>query len=89
MQIMCQGQIERRRVSSASNGRVQIRTQFPAADFTLALDVPALRVQAKGADLRRVQSRRDFCGGTFLVEGKQTFVAFDLGVGETVIETTL
>jgi hypothetical protein len=71
------------------DGRVQICTQFPAANFTIALDVPALRVQVKGADLRQVQSRRDFRDGTFLVEGKQTFVAFDLGVGETVIETTL
>jgi hypothetical protein len=67
---------------------VHVRTQFPTANFTLALDVAAKRVQVKSSDLKRVQSRRDFRAGTFLVEGTQTFAAFDLGVGETVLSMT-
>jgi len=68
---------------------VQVRTKFPTADFTLALNVAARRVQLNGSDLRPVRSRRDFRSGTFLVEGGQTFVAFDLAAGETTLATSL
>ncbi len=68
---------------TAQEGGVRIDTRFPAANFTLALDVPARRVQVQGSDLRQVQSRRDFRAGTFLVENKRTFVAFDLSAGKT------
>ncbi|MCS6858781.1 MAG: hypothetical protein NZT92_00510 [Abditibacteriales bacterium] len=67
-------------------GEVKIATQFPTSNFTLSLDdCAAKRVQVNGNDLRQVQSQRDFRSGTFLVEGKTTFVAFDLKVGETGI----
>jgi hypothetical protein len=62
---------------------VRVRTEFPTANFTLSLDIPAERVQVSGKDLRRVQSRRDFRSGTFLVDGQATFIAFDLNIGET------
>jgi hypothetical protein len=68
--------------------RVQIRTQFPTANFTLAFTTAAKRVQVKGRDLKQAYSRRDFRAGTFLVEGQQTFAAFELGIGETVLSVT-
>ncbi len=69
----------------AQDQRIQIRTQFPTANFTLALGAAVKRVQVKGIDLKPVRSRRDFRNGTFLVESQQTFAAFDLGIGETVL----
>ena len=36
-------------------------------------------------DLRAIHSRRDFRGGTFLVEGGQTYAAFDLEEGRTTL----
>lgn len=63
--------------------RMGINTNFPTPDFTLSLDGAAKRVQLGGQDLREVRSRRDFRSGTFLVEGKQTFAAFELQTGET------
>jgi hypothetical protein len=68
--------------------RVRVRTQFPTPNFTLALGVAAQRVQVKGIDLKRVQALRDFRSSTFWIEGQQTFAAFDLGVGETVLSVT-
>jgi len=71
---------------AASRCDIRIRTKFPTHDFTLAIrDLPARRVQVAGRDMRPVGSRRDFRSGTFLVEGNQTFVAFDLGTGDTRI----
>jgi len=67
---------------------VHVRTQFPTPNFTLALGVAAQRVQVKGIDLKRVPSRRDFRSGTFWIEGQQTFAAFDLVAGETVLSVT-
>ena len=67
--------------------RLQIRTQFPTANFTLSLETAAKRVQANGHDLRPVTSRRDFRSGTYLVEaGRTTFAAFDLPVGVTTLQ---
>ena len=40
-------------------------------------------MQVNGWELREVGSRRDFQKDTFLREGKQTFVAFDLEIGDT------
>ena len=71
-------------VTSDGDG-VRIRTQFPTANFTLSLDGPMRRIQVNGAELREARSRRVFRGGTFLVEDKQTFAAFDLGIGETTV----
>jgi len=69
--------------------RIRIETKFPTANFTLSLDAAAQRVQVNGRDLRPVSSRRDFRSGTFLVEGRQTFVAFELACGETVLAVKL
>lgn len=74
---------------AAVSGGVRIRTHFPTRNFTLSLDVSAKRVQIAGQDLRRVQSRRDFRSGTILVEGDRTFIAFDLGAGETNVTLTV
>ena len=70
------------------SGNVCVHTKFPTTNFTLSLDVPARRVQFKGDDLRLVHFRKDFRSGTFMVDGKQTFAAFDLGVGETALTVT-
>ncbi len=64
---------------------IAIATHFPTPNFTLSLDVPAKRVQVGGHDLREVGLRRDFAAGTFMVEGRETFVAFDLAEGATEV----
>ncbi len=66
--------------------KITLSTQFPTANFTLVIDAPVRHVQVNGWDLREVYSRRDFQSNTFLVEGKQTFIAFDLEVGDTILE---
>jgi hypothetical protein len=66
--------------------KAQITTKFPTDNFTLSIrDCAAQRVQVNGGALRRVQSQKDFRSGTFWVEGKTTFVAFDLKMGETAV----
>jgi hypothetical protein len=65
---------------------VAIRTQFPTKNFTVALATGTSRVRCQGRDLKRVHSRRDFRSGTFLVEGRQTYAAFDLRVGTTNLQ---
>ncbi len=72
-------------VSDAGSETIAIRTQFPTACFTVALDAKLRRVQINGRDLREVQSKRDFQNGTFYIEGRQTLVAFDLPTGRTDI----
>ena len=69
--------------------QINLSTQFPTANFTLAIDAPIRHVQVNGWDLREVRSRRDFQSDTFLCEDKQTFVAFDLEIGETVLTLTV
>jgi len=60
---------------------IEVTTKFPTDNFTLAIrNWAARRVQINGADLRQVMSRRDFRSEVFLVEGKNTFVAFDLAM---------
>ena len=78
-------------VGAVSNRTQQIKisTQFPTANFTLAIDAPARFMQVNGWELREVRSRRDFQKDTFLREGKQTFVAFDLEIGDTILELVL
>jgi len=70
------------------SGNLHIHTQFPTVNFTLSLDIPVQRIQVKGNDLRQISSRRNFQSGTFLVEGKRTYIAFDLSAGETVLNVT-
>jgi hypothetical protein len=69
--------------------QINLSTQFPTANFTLVVDAPVRHVQVNGWDLREVHSRRDFQRDTFFSEGKQTFIAFDLEVGDTVLELIL
>ena len=71
-------------VVSNRTQQINLSTQFPTANFTLAIDAPVRHVQVNGWDLREVHSRRDFQRDTFLIEGnQQTFIAFDLEIGET------
>ncbi len=75
---------------SVNGPQCRISTKFPADNFTLAIhDRAAKRVQVNGADLRLVQSKRDFRRGTFLVTGKETCVAFDLKAGDTTLLITV
>lgn len=67
---------------------IRISTQCPTANFTLAIDAPIRFMQVNGWALREVHSRRDFQSNTFLCEGKQTFLAFDLEIGDTQLELT-
>ena len=69
--------------------QINLSTQFPTANFTLAIDAPIRHIQVNRWDLREVYSRRDFQSDTFLCEGKQTFVAFDLEIGETELTLTV
>jgi hypothetical protein len=63
---------------------IQVETKFPTDNFTLAIhDWAAKRVQMNGTDLRRVKSQRDLRSGMFRVEGKDTFMAFNLAMGST------
>ncbi len=72
--------------AGASGCTIRIATKFPADNFTFALhDCMARRVQMSGADLRQVQSQRDFRSGTFRVTDKDTFVAFDLEARDTAL----
>jgi len=75
---------------SLNGPECRISTKFPTDNFTLALrEGAARRVQVNGADLRLVQSKRDFRSGTFLVSGKETFVAFNLPTGDTVLSVSV
>jgi hypothetical protein len=75
---------------SGNGGACRISTKFPTDNFTLAFhEQAARRVQVNGTDLRLVQSQRDFCSGTFLVTGKETFAAFDLKAGDTTLSITV
>ncbi len=73
---------------SARQTVVRIETKFPTANCTVAIEPAARRVRIKNADLRPVQSRRDLRSGTFFVENKRTFAAFDLAAGRTDISVT-
>ena len=70
---------------AARGTNIEIDTKFPTANFTVSIDAAVKRVQINQADLREVRSRRDFRSGTFLVEGKQTFAAFELKSGNTLL----
>ena len=68
---------------------VRIETKFPTDNFTLNIrGWTASRINVNGVNWRQVRSRRDFRSGAFLVEGSDTFVAFDLGIGMTVLSVT-
>lgn len=69
--------------------QINLCTQFPTANFTLAIDAPVRHIQVNGWDLREVHSRRDFRRDTFFCEGKHTYVAFDLEIGEIKLVLTV
>lgn len=77
--------------------KIKLSTQFPTANFTfsiamsdaMSIERPIRHIQVNGWDLREVHSRRDFQRDTFLREGKQTFVAIDLEIGETELALTV
>ena len=73
----------------SDKSQINLSTQFPTANFTISVDVPIRRIQANGWDLREVRSRRDFQSDTFLVEGKHTYAAIDLEIGETELVVTV
>jgi len=64
---------------------INIQTQFPTEDFTLAVDTVAQRVQVNGVDLRPVMTRQALRSGTFLTQGAETVLAFPLGAGVTTV----
>lgn len=68
-----------------SPNRFRIQTRFPTRHFTLAVRLTAKQVRVNARELHRVGSRHDFRGGTFLVEGRRTFLAFDLAMGKTTL----
>jgi hypothetical protein len=74
--------------ADAAEGRVNISTRFPAANYTLTLNRAAKRLRLGGNDLREVKSKRDFRSGTFMLEGNRTHVAFDLAEGNTSLLAT-
>lgn len=69
--------------------QVAVATRFPTPNFTLTVDRRCTQVQVNGRPLRQVDSRRQFAEKTFLVEGNQTALAFDLGEGVTTITLSL
>ena len=69
--------------------KIKLSTQFPTANFTMSVERPIRHIKTKGWDLRQVHSQRDFQRDTFLREGKQTFVAIDLEIGETELTLTV
>jgi len=73
--------------ASGKTCTIQVKTKFPTNNFTLTIrDWPARHVLVYGVDLRQVKTRRDFRSGVFLVEGKDTFIAFNLAMdGATLI----
>ena len=75
-------------IKALGEHQIKLSTQFPTANFTLTIDAPIRRIQIDGWDLREVHSRRDFQRDTFLCENKQTFIAFDLEIGETELVLT-
>ena len=78
------------KASRGGTPKINLSTQFPTANFTLAIDAPVRHVQVNGWDLREVHSRRDFQSDTFLCEeNQQTFVAFDLEIGDTELTLTV
>lgn len=82
-------QLSELRVQEDAKGQqciIRITTKYPTDNFTLKVhDWAAHRARVNGTDLRQVKSQRDFRSGVFLVEGKETCVAFDLPIGETIV----
>lgn len=63
--------------------QIRVETRFPTQNFTLSVAGVADQVRVNGTKLRPVDARSAFKEGTFLVENKQTFLAFALPDGRT------
>lgn len=66
--------------------QVVINTNFPSANFTLALDTRLQQVRLNGQALSEVQTQQALTAGTFLVQQQATSIAFDLPQGETRLD---
>lgn len=64
---------------------ISIQTHFPSRNFTLSLNLPVRRVRLNGLDMREARSRHDFREGTFLIEGRKTFLSLELREGKNEI----
>ena len=73
-------------IVNRDQSEIIISTQFPTANFTIVIDTPINGLKINGGEIRKVNSLRDFQRDTFLVEGKETKIAFDLEIGETTLE---
>ena len=69
--------------ADAGGWRVYIQTNFPTANFTLALEYPSQQVCVGHTALKEVTTRQALVSGTFLVENGRTLCAFDLPEGQT------
>jgi len=70
---------------SATQWQVTVNTNFPTANFTLAIDAKVQSVRVNGRDLTQVSSQGDLVTDTFLRQGTETVVAFDLAPGNTTL----
>ena len=67
--------------------RLHLDLPLRVPEFTVRLDVRgALAVRVDSVPLRRVQTRRDFDSGSFLVEGGSVLAAFDPAARNCVLE---
>ena len=73
-------------IVNRDQSEIIVSTQFPTANFTIVIDTPLNGLKINGGEIRRVNSLRDFQRDTFLVEGKETKIAFNLEIGETTLE---
>jgi hypothetical protein len=69
--------------------QITVSTRFPTSNFTLKVDRRCTQVRVHGQPLRQVDSRGQFAANTFVVEGGQTALAFDLAEGKTTISLSL
>ncbi len=73
-------------IVNSDQSEIIVSTQFPTANFTIVIDTPLNGLKINGGEIRKVNSLRDFQRDTFLVEGKETKIAFDLEIGDTALE---
>jgi len=65
--------------------QIQIDTNFPTQNFTLAVAAHLQHVQVNGQPLQEVSTISAVTTGTYLVQPKETVLAFDLPQGRTTV----
>ncbi|MBX3012163.1 MAG: hypothetical protein KF832_11685 [Caldilineaceae bacterium] len=70
-------------------GTITIQTNFPSPDFTLAIPAALQQVRVNGQALQAVSATAAFTSGTFLPQGPESTIAFDLAEGTTTVELVL